>query len=70
MTMLPQARIVRKGGQLYAPPPQPSVSTRRPGQLKEQLHEALSLAIGVWPVFAAMLLILGMCILGNNMSAP
>lgn len=65
---LPQARIVKQAGQVYAPPP--PAPTRRPEQLKEQLRDALATALGVWPVFAVMLAILAMCILGNNMSSP
>jgi hypothetical protein len=65
---LPQARIVKQGGQLFAPPP--PVSTRRPGQLKEQMHDGLALALGMWPLFVAMLAILGLFILATYQSAP
>jgi hypothetical protein len=68
---LPQARIVRQGGQVYAPPPPPPpVSRRRPGELKEQMRDGFAFVVGVWPVFAMMLAIFAMLILGNNMSAP
>lgn len=65
---LPQARIVKQGGQLYAPPP--PVSSRRPGQLKEQLHDAAALAIGMWPLIAVLLLMLGLLVAAANWSAP
>ena len=67
---LPQARIVKHGGQVYAPPPAPPVSRRRPGQTKEQMHEALALAVGMWPLFAVMMLIVGMFILATYRGAP
>lgn len=65
---LPQARIVKQGGQLYAPPP--PAPTRRPGQLKEQLRDAAALAIGMWPLFAVMLLMIGLLVSAANWSSP
>ena len=67
---LPQARIVKHGGQLFAPPPRPRAPARRrrPGQLKEQMRDALALAIGMWPLTAAMLLMLGLLVSAANWS--
>jgi len=66
---LPQARIVKHGGQLFAPPPRPRTpSKRRPGQLKEQMRDGLALAIGMWPLTAAMLLMLGLLVSAANWS--
>lgn len=65
---LPQARIVKQGGQLYAPPP--PVSTRRPGQFKEQLYDAVALAVGLWPLIVAMVAIFALFILAAYQSAP
>ena len=65
---LPQARIVKHGGQLFAPPPR--ASTRRPGQLKEQVRDAAALAIGMWPLVAVMALMLGLLISAAHWSAP
>jgi hypothetical protein len=65
---LPQARVVKHGGQLYAPPP--PAPTRRPGQLKEQLHDAAALAIGLWPLVAVMGLMVAMLIAATNWNAP
>jgi len=66
---LPQARIVKQGGQLFAPPPAPA-RQRRPGQMKEQLRDAAALAVGMWPLVAVMLLMLGLLISATNWSAP
>ena len=66
---LPQARIVKQGGQLFAPPP-PLARTRRPGAVKEQFREAAELALGLWPLFAVMLLMLGLLISAANWTAP
>lgn len=65
---LPQARIVKHGGQLFAPPP--AAPTRRPGQLKEQLHDAAAFAIGMWPVLAVMALMVAFLIAATNWNAP
>jgi hypothetical protein len=68
---IPQARIVKHGGQLFAPPPPlPSRRARRPGQMKEQLHDAAALAVGMWPLFAVMLLMIGLLVSAANWSAP
>jgi hypothetical protein len=64
---LPQARVVKQGGQLFAPPP--VASRRRPGELKEQLHEAAAFAIGMWPLFAVCALMIGFLIAASNWNA-
>lgn len=66
---LPQARIVKQGGQLFAPPP-PLAPARRPGAVKEQFREAAELAVGMWPLIAIMLLMVGFLIVGANWDAP
>jgi hypothetical protein len=66
---LPQARIVKQGGQLYAPPP-PLARVRRPGAVKEQFREAAELAVGLWPLFAVMLLMVGLLVSATYWSAP
>ena len=66
---LPQARIVKQGGQLFAPPP-PLAPARRPGAVKAQFREAAELALGLWPLFAVMLLMLGLLISAANWTAP
>lgn len=50
---LPQARVVRAQGQLVTPPPRPP---EPPGAIRQGLRSALELALGLWPLTAAMLL--------------
>jgi hypothetical protein len=65
---LPQARVVRKGGQLFAPPPAPR--TYEPSALRENLHNALAVMIGLWPLTAIVLLCAGFIIMAGNNGAP
>jgi hypothetical protein len=44
--------------------------TRRPGQLKEQLHEAAAFAIGMWPLLAVMGLMVAFLIATTWWNAP
>lgn len=60
---LPQARVVRKGGQLVAPPPAPR---RDPGWLADHLRTGLAWAIGLWPLTAVLLLVLGFLLLAAH----
>lgn len=55
---LPQARVVRAGGQLVAPPPRPP---EPPGAIRQGLRSVLEVAFGLWPLTAALLL--GMALL-------
>lgn len=64
---LPQARVVRKAGQLVAPPPQPK---RPPGALAQQLHVALQIAFGLWPLTAVVLLMLGLLYYAGMNASP
>lgn len=64
---LPQARVVRTKGQLVTPPPAPPEPR---GPLAEQLHEALAIAIGLWPLTATMLLGFGFLCLVGLYSSP
>ena len=66
---LPQARIVKQGGQLFAPPPRPA-RARRPGHVKEQFRDAAELALGMWPLIAVMALMIGLLISATYWSAP
>jgi hypothetical protein len=65
---LPQARLVRKGRQQFAPLPMPRVHT--PSMLREQMHSALAVALGLWPLTAIVLLCTGLMIMAGNNGAP
>jgi hypothetical protein len=62
---IPQARVVRKGGQAFAPPPAPSESA-----LGEHLRNAFAIALGLWPLTAIVLLATGLLIMAGNNGAP
>jgi hypothetical protein len=64
---IPQARVVRKGGQLYAPPPAPK--TQEEG-LRDHLFSALNMMVGLWPLTAIVLLATGLLIMAGNNGAP
>ena len=64
---IPQARVVRSAGQLVAPPPAPR---RPPGMFAEQARTVLAVAIGMWPLTAVLLLMMGLLIFAGNYGAP
>ena len=64
---IPQARVVRNAGRLIAPPPAPR---RPPGLLWQQARSALAVAIGLWPLTAVVLLMLGLLYFAGNYGAP
>ena len=64
---LPQARVVRSKGQLVTPPPTPPEPR---GPVKEGLHSALAVALGLWPLTGVMLLGFSMLILAGLYSSP
>lgn len=64
---IPQARIVRSGGQLVSPPPAPP---RAPGPLLEQARTVLAVALGLWPLTAVLLLMVGLLYFAGNYGAP
>jgi hypothetical protein len=53
---LPQARVVRSGGQLIAPPTAPVWSPTA----REHARTALAYAVGLWPLTVTMLVTLGL----------
>jgi hypothetical protein len=63
---IPQARVVRKGGQLQPEPPPP----RPYSAFGEQLHNALAMAIGMWPLTAVVLLATGLLWMAGMGNAP
>jgi hypothetical protein len=64
---LPQARVVRKAGQLMTPPAPPPAE---PSLLGEHARNALAVAIGLWPLTATLLLMVGLIIMAGNAGAP
>jgi hypothetical protein len=63
---LPQARLVRKGRQLFTPPRAP----RPRDGMREQLHTVLAVALGMWPLTGVLLLALGLLWMAGMNSAP
>ena len=61
---IPQARVVRKGGQQFAPPAMPKSDE------PSALQEAFALLIGLWPLTAIVLLATGLLIMAGNNGAP
>ncbi len=61
---IPQARVVRKGGQLMTPPPAPKSDE------PSAARELLAYAIGLWPLTAIVLLVFGLLIMAGNNGAP
>jgi hypothetical protein len=65
---IPQARVVRKGGQQFAPPALPR--SHEPSALREHLYEALYMVVGLWPLTAIVMLATGLLIMAGNNGAP
>ena len=66
---IPQARLVRKGGQEFAPPPAPRTQ-REVGPLERHLRDALAVAFGLWPLTGVLLLAVGLIYMAGMNSAP
>lgn len=66
---IPQARLVRKGGQQFAPPRAPR-TRREPSALYSQLRDALAVAVGLWPLTGVMLLGFGLLYLCGMSGSP
>ncbi|HEY5944389.1 MAG TPA: hypothetical protein VIV40_02815 [Kofleriaceae bacterium] len=65
---IPQARVVRKGGQQFAPPAMPR--SQEPSVMREHLMDALHMLVGLWPLTAIVLLATGLLIMAGNNGAP
>ena len=65
---LPQARVVRKGGQQFAPPPAPK--SDEPSAVGEAVQSVLGVVVGLWPITAIVLLCTGLLIMAGNNGAP
>lgn len=65
---IPQARVVRKGGHEFAPPPAPP--HHEPNQLREHARAMLSVAVGLWPLTGVVMLAFGLLWMAGFSSAP
>ncbi|MEJ7598908.1 MAG: hypothetical protein WKG01_13450 [Kofleriaceae bacterium] len=65
---LPQARVVKKAGQLMAPPRAPR--TQPPSAAIRHARDALNIALGLWPLTGVVLLMFFLLIVGANAGAP
>jgi hypothetical protein len=65
---IPQARVVRKGAQQFAPPRAPRI--QEPSVLRDGARDALMLAFGLWPITALVLLCTGFIIIAGHHGAP
>ena len=63
---IPQARVVRKGGQHFPPLPIPQA----PSALREQLYATLHVLVGLWPLTAIVLFAAGLLIIAGHNGAP
>lgn len=66
---IPQARVVRKGGQLFAPPPAPR-EPPEPNPIRDQLRAIVGVAIGLWPLTSVVLLAAGLMWMAGMNGAP
>jgi hypothetical protein len=65
---IPQARLVRKGGHEFAPPPAPR--NDEPSAIMEHARAMLSVALGLWPLTCVVLLCLGLMWMAGMGGAP
>jgi hypothetical protein len=65
---IPQARVVRKAGQLVAPPPAPR--SRDSVSIADIARTALVYALGLWPLTCVVLLLCGLLVMAGNNGAP
>jgi hypothetical protein len=63
---LPQARVVRKGGQQFAPPR----ARPEPSPVVEQLRSAIGVAIGLWPLTTVLLIAFGLLYMAGMNGSP
>jgi hypothetical protein len=65
---IPQARVVRKGSQLFSPPPAPRSAER--SKVALALRETLRMAIGLWPLTGVLLLAMGLLYIAALNGSP
>ena len=63
---IPQARVVRKGAHVFAPPP----PTTEPSALGLHARNVLAVALGLWPLTCVVLLAAGLMIMAGNNGGP
>ena len=68
MDPIPQARGVKKAGQLMTPPRAPR--SELPGPLADHLRAALATAIGMWPLTGVVLLMIGLIFMASRAGSP
>lgn len=62
---IPQARVVKKAGRIVNGAPSPKDEPTR-GSVKVVLREMLGVAIGMWPLTACVLLVLGLLVMAGS----
>ena len=65
---IPQARVVRKGAHVFAPPPAPR--SNEPSALHEHARNVLAVVLGLWPLTCVVLLAAGLMIMAGNNGGP
>jgi len=65
---IPQARVVRKGGQHFAPPAMPK--SHEPSIVRDHAHAVARILIGLWPLTAVVLLCTTLLIMAANGGSP
>ena len=65
---IPQARVVRKGAHVFAPPPAPP--STEPSIVRDHVRSVLAVALGMWPLTGVVLLMLGLLVMVGNSGAP
>jgi hypothetical protein len=66
---IPQARVVRKGAHVFAPPPAPRTAAE-PGSFNEQARNAIAVLVGLWPLTCVVMLAVGLLIMAGNNAGP
>jgi hypothetical protein len=66
---IPQARLVRKGGQRFAPPRAPRTRPE-PNPLVEQLRSAAGVAVGLWPLTTVLLMAFALLYIAGMSGSP
>jgi hypothetical protein len=67
---VPQAIVVRKGGQHFTPPPAPRDHDEPLSPLAQHLRDALAIALGMWPLTGVVLLAVGLLFMAGMNGAP